>query len=146
MTKRDPNIQYHAAMPAGPVRAQCPALMPESTTKGETPRRRVEGKETRHGISLPPKQLLARDLFSRGKRYRYSLDTGSKRVAQDKLKQIEYELTIGRHNAPRKTPFPAFLGEFLAHLKSSTSFRHYRNRRSQLRQVSLLHRAGSKTD
>jgi hypothetical protein len=68
-----------------------------------------------------------------GKRIRYSLETRNARVAKDLLKKIEYELMSGQHVRPQKTPVVDFLADFLAHLKNTLSYRHYRNRRSHLR-------------
>ena len=68
-----------------------------------------------------------------GERHRRSLETSNERVAKAELKKVEYELEFGLHRPPRQTPIDEFLRDFLAHLRSTTSFRHYRNRRSQLR-------------
>lgn len=68
-----------------------------------------------------------------GKRVRYSLETRNERVAKDKLKKIEYELMTGQHIRPQKTSVIDFLSDFLLHLESTISYRHYRSRRSHLR-------------
>ena len=68
-----------------------------------------------------------------GKKYRYALETGNERAARDELKRVEYELSVGKHQVPKKTPLPEFLRSYLAHLLGNISHRHYRSRRSMLR-------------
>ena len=68
-----------------------------------------------------------------GKRYRYSLETENVRAARDEVKRLEYELSVGKHQVPKKTPLTEFLRSYLAHLLGNISHRHYRSRRSYLR-------------
>ena len=68
-----------------------------------------------------------------GKKYRYTLETDNDRAARDELKRIEYELSVGKHQVPKKTPLDGFLRSYLTHLLSNISPRHYVSRRSMLR-------------
>ena len=70
-----------------------------------------------------------------GKRYRYSLETENVRAARDEVKRLEYELSVGKHQVPKKTPLVEFLKSYLAHLLGNISHRHYRSRRSYLRMI-----------
>jgi len=62
-----------------------------------------------------------------------SLNTVNERVAQNKVKQIEYELSLGELGLASKLPLPTILEAFCKELKATRTTKSYKNDFSRLR-------------
>ena len=70
-----------------------------------------------------------------GKQFQKSLGTDNERVAQQKLKQIEYELSLGQMQGITRLPVPQFLEGFCQHEKAVKARKTYKNDVSRLRVI-----------
>lgn len=71
--------------------------------------------------------------YINGKRIQQSLKTDNERIARDKIKKIEYELALGDLHQASKIPLAVFLEDFCKYLKSTRTFKSYKNDFSRLR-------------
>lgn len=83
-------------------------------------------------------------LYKRGKHYwvsyyldgqhvQKSLKTTNQRVAESKVKRLEYELALGDLHVASKTPLAVILEAYGRHLKATRTFKSYKNDFSRLR-------------
>ena len=68
-----------------------------------------------------------------GHRIQKSLRTDNERVARDKKKKIEYELSIGDLHVASRLPLPVVLEDFCRYLKRTRTYKTYKNDISRLR-------------
>lgn len=71
--------------------------------------------------------------YLNGKLVQKSLRTKNERVAVTKKKRLEYEISLGDLQIASKTPLPVILEVFCKDLKSSRTFKSYKNDFSRLR-------------
>ena len=55
-----------------------------------------------------------------------SLHTDNERVARDKLRKLEYELSIGDLPQASRLPLPALLETFCGHMRAKQTYKSYR--------------------
>lgn len=70
-----------------------------------------------------------------GKLVQRSLHTDRRRVAKEKVRQIDYELSRGELQRVSRIPLRNFLEEFCKHLAASRTYKSYKNDFSRLRTV-----------
>jgi len=70
-----------------------------------------------------------------GKQFQKSLGTDNERVARDKIRQIEYELSLGQMQGISRLPLVEFLETFCHHERAVKSHKTYKNDISRLRVV-----------
>jgi integrase len=68
-----------------------------------------------------------------GERVQRALNTTNERVARDKQRQIEYELSIGDLHVVSKLPLALILEDFCGHQQAKRPYKAYRNDFSKLR-------------
>lgn len=71
--------------------------------------------------------------YVHGQKFQKSLNTDNKRIARDKKKQIEYELSVGDLHIASKLSVKVVLEDFCKHLKITRTFKSYKNDLSRLR-------------
>ena len=71
--------------------------------------------------------------YINGKKIQKSLATDNERIARDKKRKIEYELSIGDLHVTSKLPLPIVLENFCKYLKISRTYKSYKNDISRLR-------------
>ncbi|MFB3893970.1 MAG: tyrosine-type recombinase/integrase [Phycisphaerae bacterium] len=68
-----------------------------------------------------------------GRLVQKSLKTDNERIAKDKLKQIEYELSVGELYGITRLPLPMILEGFCRHLMATRTYKSWKNDLSRLR-------------
>ena len=71
--------------------------------------------------------------YLNGRQFKKSLHTDNERVARDKLRKLEYELSIGDLPQASRLPLPALLEAFCGHMKAKQPYRSYRKDAGLLR-------------
>lgn len=70
-----------------------------------------------------------------GKQFQKSLGTDNERVARDKIKQVEYELSLGQMQGISRLPLAEFLETFCGHERAVKAHKTYKNDISRLRVI-----------
>jgi len=73
--------------------------------------------------------------YLNGRQVQKSLHTDDPRIARDKIRKLEYELSLGDLPQASRLPLPALLETFCGHLKSRQTYRSYRKDVSRLRNL-----------
>lgn len=71
--------------------------------------------------------------YINGKRIQQSLKTSNERIARDKVKKIEYEMALGDLHQATKIPLQVILEDFSKYLRSTRTYKSYKNDISRLR-------------
>ncbi len=71
--------------------------------------------------------------YVNGKRIQKSLDTDNERIARDKKRKIEYQLSIGDLHVASKLPLPNVLEDFCKYIEITRTYKSYKNDISRLR-------------
>ncbi|MBN2136967.1 MAG: tyrosine-type recombinase/integrase, partial [Sedimentisphaerales bacterium] len=71
--------------------------------------------------------------YINGQRVQKPLYTDNERIARDKKRKIEYELTIGDLHVTSKLPLPVVLEDFCKYLRITRTHKSYKNEFSRLR-------------
>ena len=73
--------------------------------------------------------------YLNGRQVQKSLHTDDPRIARDKIRKLEYELSLGDLPQASRLPLPTLLETFCGHLKSRQTYRSYRKDVSRLRNL-----------
>ena len=71
--------------------------------------------------------------YVNGKKIQKSLATDNERIARDKKRKIEYQLSIGDLHVASKLPLPIVLEDFCKYLEITRTYKSYKNDISRLR-------------
>lgn len=71
--------------------------------------------------------------YANGEHVQRALGTNDKRIAKEKKKHIEYELSIGELQAASRLPIGTVLQQFCEHLQATRTFKSWKNDVSRLR-------------
>ena len=71
--------------------------------------------------------------YINNKQIKKSLGTDNERVARSKVRKFEYELALGDLHVASKIPLPAILQAFCKELKTTRTYKSYKNDFSRLR-------------
>lgn len=71
--------------------------------------------------------------YVKGEKIQKSLHTDNERIARDKKRKIEYDLSIGNLHIASQLPLPLILEDFCRYLKTARTYKSYKNDISRLR-------------
>jgi len=71
--------------------------------------------------------------YVNGQRVQESLKTDNERIARDKKRKIEYELSLGDLHVTSRLPLPVVLEDFCKYLKATRTYKSFKNDISRLR-------------
>jgi len=71
--------------------------------------------------------------YVKGEKIQESLHTDNERIARDKKRKIEYDLSIGSLHIASQLPLPLILEDFCRYLQTARTYKSYKNDISRLR-------------